>query len=38
MPDGTRASAAEIELPEIKRTETLEPHAIVVYEVTVGAY
>ena len=38
MPDGKRASAAEIERPEITRTETLEPHAIVMYEVTVGAY
>ena len=38
MPDGSRQSAAEIEVPRIQRTETLAPHAIVVYEVTVGAY
>ena len=38
MPDGERASVGEIERPEIVRTETLEPHAIVIYEVTVGAY
>ncbi len=38
MPDGERQSVAEIELPRIERTETLDPHAIVIYEVSVGAY
>ena len=38
MPDGERQSVGEIERPEIQRTETLAPHAIVLYEVTVGAY
>jgi hypothetical protein len=37
-PDGERESIAEIELPRIERTETLDPHAIVIYEVSVGAY
>lgn len=38
MPDGTRRSAAEIEVPRITRTETLDPHEIAIYEVSVGAY
>jgi hypothetical protein len=37
-PDGERESIAEIELPRIERTETLQAHDIVIYEVSVGAY
>ncbi len=38
MPDGTRRSVAELETTRLERSEALEPHAVVVYEVTVGAY
>jgi len=35
---GERRSVGEIEVPRITRTETLDRHEIVIYEVTVGAY
>ncbi len=38
MPDGSRQSVAEIEVPQINRTESLAPHEIVIYEVSIGAY
>ncbi|MGI5817791.1 MAG: DUF6259 domain-containing protein [Armatimonadota bacterium] len=38
MPDAERRSVAEIEMPRITRTETLDAHEIAIYEVTVGAY
>lgn len=38
LPDGTRQRVAELETVKLDRTETLEPHAVVLYEVTVGAY
>lgn len=38
LPDGARRRVAELETVKLDRTETLEPHAVVLYEVTVGAY
>jgi len=38
LPDATRQRVAELETVKLDRTETLEPHAVVLYEVTVGAY
>ena len=38
LPDGTRRRAAELETVKWEMTETLAPHAVVLYEVTVGAY
>ncbi len=38
FPDGTRRRVAELERVRWEMTEALAPHAVVLYEVTVGAY
>jgi len=38
MPDGSRRSVGQLERAVIERTEALQPHDVVLYEVTVGAY
>ncbi|MGD9494818.1 MAG: DUF6259 domain-containing protein [Armatimonadota bacterium] len=38
LPDGTRRSVAKLETSKLERTETLAPHAVILYEVTMGAY
>ncbi len=38
MPDGGKKAVGQLETRLLKRTETMEPHSAVVYEVTVGTY
>ena len=38
MPDGGKKAVGQLETRLLKRTETMEPHSALVYQVTVGAY